>query len=403
MLYDGKGNKIEPRIATYDSHAMKDINISDETYLTMRLNDTNDADIDQGATSETVFNSTFTAIENLIQTKIQRIIDKKGCGNKGDIIAYINSRGVSQNGRLSVKGTDLVNEKGEVFQLTGMSTFTQALGTTAYMYEGILTTKIYGANAVRACNYTVSSPWGTEKPGYTDGGDKEWHKKIIKRIIRDAIALDMYVIVDWHCIRATEYDLAGYQDQAIEFFEDIANTFPDCPNIIYEICNEPRVEWEEIKAYANVMIPVIRAISPNAVVLIGTPINSYDLSYPANNPVTFDNIMYVWHNYPGTFDHTTQLAPYVGKIPVFVTEWGVTNNTGDGDLFLEESLEFIQYMKEKKISWTYWALYFKNNACYILPTSQHGVSYGGWTQEQLTPAGQFIVEHFDDVGMFEIE
>lgn len=400
--YDKGGTKL-----TFGGNATEKVtpNIADETFLQMRLNDTADAGTDKAPTTSDVMTASLSAIDALWQAKCARIASAKGYGSKSEVYKYINSRGVSANGRLSVKGTELVNQDGEKFQLKGMSTFVQALGTTAYMHEGIETTKIYGANVVRACNYTVASPWGANKPGYTDGGDVEWHKKIIKRIIRDAIDLDMYVIVDWHCIRATQYDLALYQDQAIAFFEEIAREFPDCPNILYELCNEPRVEWTAIKAYAENCIPVIRAYSPNAVILVGTPTNSAELSWPASDPLNHENIMYVWHYYAGTFNYigSAGISDYLGKIPVFVSEWGMTDNSGDGDIYEENSAGFIDYCEKNNISWCYWALYFRDNAGYVLPVLEEGKSYGGWTLEQLTPAGQFIVENFDDVGMFAQE
>ena len=400
--YDKKGNKL-----SFESSDIEKVtpSITDETYLQMRLNDTFDAGIEKAPTTAEVMTSSITAIKNLWQTKCARIASKKGYGSKSEVYKYINSRGVSANGRLFVKGTELVNKNGEKFQLKGMSTFTQALGTTAYMHEGIETTKIYGANVVRACNYTVSSPWGTGYAGYTDGGDVEWHKKIIKRIIRDAIDLDMYVIVDWHCIRATEYDLALYQDQAIDFFVEIASEFPDCPNVIYELCNEPRVTWSAIKEYASNCIPAIRAYSPNAVILVGTPTNSAELSYPASDPLDYENIMYVWHYYAGTFNFIGDrgISDYLGVIPVFVTEWGMTDASGDGVIYEQNSTEFVKFCEKNNISWCYWALYFRDNSGYILPKSEAGKSYGGWTTDILTPAGQFIVEQFDDVGMFSQE
>ncbi len=50
------------------------------------------------------------------------------------------------------------------------------------------------------------------------------------------------------------------KDEAIAFFKEMAETFTNNDNVLYEICNEPNggTSWESIKAYAEEVMPVIR-------------------------------------------------------------------------------------------------------------------------------------------------
>ena len=63
------------------------------------------------------------------------------------------------------------------------------------------------------------------------------------------------------------------KDEAIAFFKEMAETFTNNDNVLYEICNEPNggTSWESIKAYAEEVMPVIREKRPDAVILVGTP------------------------------------------------------------------------------------------------------------------------------------
>lgn len=74
-------------------------------------------------------------------------------------------------------------------------------------------------------------------------------------------------------------------------------------HVLYEICNEPNsgCSWEDIKTYANEVIPVIRENAPEAVILVGTPTWSQKIEKPQNDPITgYDNIMYTLHFYAAT-------------------------------------------------------------------------------------------------------
>ena len=119
------------------------------------------------------------------------------------------------------------------------------------------------------------------------------------------------------------------------FFELISTEYAGVPNIIYEICNEPN--GETVRTYANEVIPVIRAHSPEAVIIVGTPVYDRELVMASRDPLAFDNIMYTLHFYVAS--HYADLqgeleAALDAGLPVFITESGLSEASGDGNVDL---------------------------------------------------------------------
>ena len=83
-----------------------------------------------------------------------------------------------------------------------------------------------------------------------------------------AIKEGIYVIIDWHSHNIN-------LNEAKTFFSEMASTYGKYPNVIYEIFNEPDHEtWAEVKAYSEEVIQTIRAIDPDNIILVGSPIGT---------------------------------------------------------------------------------------------------------------------------------
>jgi endoglucanase len=164
---------------------------------------------------------------------------------------------VSLHGRLKVIGTKLCDKNGDPVELKGMS----AHHLKNYPWTSstvVALIKQYHNSMIRAAMYI-------EEEGYlTDPAGMKAREKIL---IDAAIANDIYVIIDWHGVGG---DPNKYTTQAKAFFQEMSATYGSCPNVIYEIYNEPTVDWGAIKNYANQIIPVIRANDPNSVIVVGT-------------------------------------------------------------------------------------------------------------------------------------
>ncbi len=290
--------------------------------------------------------------------------------------------GVSENGALHVDGKNLVNERGEVVVLHGMSSHGLQWFPQFASEAAIAATADYGANLFRCAMYTSEN-------GYISNPSV---KDTLINAVDSVIKQDMYVIIDWHIL--SDGDPLTYADQASEFFAEMAKRYGKNPAVLYEICNEPNgaVSWDgNVKPYAEKIIPVIRAES-DAVILVGSPTWSQDLDKAAQNPIDAKNIMYTCHFYAGT--HTDWLRQRIDNcnLPVFVTEWGTSAADGNGGVYLDEAQKWIDFMKERNISWANWSLCDKSESSAALKSGA-AVS-DGISGDELSESGKFVFKNF---------
>jgi endoglucanase len=291
---------------------------------------------------------------------------------------------IELNGQLKVVGSQLCNQNGDPIQLKGMSSHGLQWFGHYMNYDSIKFMRDdWGANLVRAAMYTSSG-------GYIS--NPKTLKTKVKEVVQAAIDLDIYVIIDWHIL--SDGDPNTYKEQAKAFFQEMASLYKDSPNVIYEICNEPNgdVTWDrDIKPYAEYIIPAIRDINPNAIIIVGTSTWSQDIHHAADDPLEYDNIMYACHFYAGT--HTQWLRDRIDYAmskgaAIFVTEWGTSEASGTGGPFLEEAKLWVDYMEEKKISWANWSLCDKTETSAALRPGSN--PSGNWTDDNLTASGLFV-------------
>jgi len=290
-------------------------------------------------------------------------------------------------GRLSVAGTQLVDEKGEAVQLRGLSTHGLSF------YPQYVNEELFGelrqgwkANVIRLAMYTA------ESGGYCTDGDKEYLKNLVRSGVEYATNQDMYVIVDWHIL--SDGNPNQHKTEAIDFFAQMTKEFSDYDNVIYEICNEPNggVSWGEIKAYAQEVIPVIRANAPDAVILVGTPNWSQYVNEAAADPITgYDNIMYTLHFYAATHKddlRNTMTAAIDAGLPVFVSEYGICDASGNGGIDEAQANAWVQVMNQHKVSYVAWNISNKNETSAILQSTVEKTS--GFVEEDLSDSGRWL-------------
>ena len=291
---------------------------------------------------------------------------------------------VSIHGKLSVTGTNIVDKNNNKFQLRGVSThgiqwFPQYVNQDAFIYMR----DEWGINAIRIAMYSNKN----------DGYNTNLHE-IVKKGINYAKNAGLYVIIDWHILN--DGNPNTNKDSAINFFKEIANLYKDDINIIYEICNEPNgnVQWErDIKPYAEEVIKEIRNIDSDAIIVVGTPTWSQDVDIVAQSPINgYENIMYSLHFYAAT--HKENLRQKLekalnGGLPIFVTEFGICDASGNGNLDIQEANIWIDYLNEQNISWISWNLSNKNESSAILRNTEKVTD---WTYDELSESGKWILE-----------
>lgn len=295
--------------------------------------------------------------------------------------------GVSANGWLQVRGTQLCSEAGEPIVLRGMSTHgLQWYGQFAGS-QSVQNTVAYGANVFRVAMYTGEG-------GYLSQPDTVKEKAFAA--VDAAIQNDMYVILDWHIL--SDGNPMSHVTEAEAFFAEAAERYGETPHVLYEICNEPNgnVTWAgDVKPYAQQLVEVIRAKAPGSVILIGSPTWSQDVHLAAAAPVEGENLMYTLHFYAGTHGRDLREridAALEAGLPIFVSEWGTSRADGSGGVFLEESQVWLDFLGKRGISWCNWSLCDKSETSAALKPGT--APDRAWTEEDLTASGQFVFSRF---------
>ncbi len=293
----------------------------------------------------------------------------------------------SVNGQLQVIGTQLCDEAGNPVQLRGVSTHGLAWFPEYVNPDCISELKSWGANLLRLAMYTA------ESGGYCTDGDPEELKDLVRAGVEYATAADMYVIVDWHIL--SEGTPVTYQAEAEDFFDEMSKEFADHTNVLYEICNEPNsADWPEIKAYAEDIIPIIRANDPDAVIIVGTPTWSQEVDKPAADPITgYDNLMYTLHFYAATHKEDLRdrmTAAIQDGLPIFVTEYGICDASGSGALDIDSANEWVRLMNEYDVSYAVWNLSNKDESSALIASDVTKTS--GFTYDDLSESGKWVYD-----------
>jgi endoglucanase len=294
---------------------------------------------------------------------------------------------VALHGQLRVEGTLLKDQAGYPIQLKGVSSmwlnwetrpFAESKPALEYMRDN------WKLSLIRAS-------MGTDAPnGYLAGGASYVLSKV-ETIIRNAITLGVYVLVDWHTESAVDQ-----QAEAVAFFSGLAQKYGGFPNVIWEPYNEPnRVTWEQVKPYHEAVVDAIRAVDPDNLIVMGTPRWSQDVDVAAQNPVTptsgTANLMYTLHFY--SCAHNVWLRDkadmaIASGLALFVTEFAATPTDGgdpaNGDNYIcrDETNLWFAWMARNNISGAAWKL----DQCAVtscLLASGAPVD-GPWTDDHLT-------------------
>lgn len=289
---------------------------------------------------------------------------------------------------LHVAGTGLADPEGNAVLLRGVSTHGLA------WFPGYVNAEFFRelreewhANVVRLAMYTA------ESGGYCTDGDKEQLKQLLRDGVRFAEEQGLYVIVDWHIL--SDGDPNRYAEEAMAFFTEMTAEFAPYDHVLYEICNEPNgAGWDAVRAYAEQVIPIIRANDPDAVILVGTPTWSQDVDQAAANPITgYDDIMYTLHFYAATHKESLRsrlAAALDAGLPVFVSEYGICDASGNGAIDFAEADAWIDLLNTRGVGCVAWNLSNKAETSAMFITSCAKTS--GFVWDDLSASGQWVYE-----------
>lgn len=282
-----------------------------------------------------------------------------------------------KHGWLSTYKNYILNEKGNIVQLRGMSFY---WSTSGWIGEGY-----YNSGTL---DFLVDS-WKCDvvRLAYdrNNGNDDGWGR--VETVLWAAIEKGIYVILDWHSHTAHQQ-----ASTAVSWFRQKAEEFKEYPNVIFEPYNEPittqgdakdgsvenaRKTWDVIKPYLTDVTKAIRATGSKNLIVLGTPYYCQHVGVAAGDPVEkspgvpYENVAYAFHFYAASHgpnaiyverDNTggmeaTYLEAGYNTLPVFATEWGTTHS--DGTQEVDETNTywwFDKYIDPKHISWCNWSV-----------------------------------------------
>ena len=344
---------------------------------------------EQPETKEPVVNETEENMQKVSDTEAMEETEADTSEeSKGEVNAMDKTMvgdGVAAHGALRVEGTQLVDKNGDAVQLKGVSTLGIVWFPQFVNKDAFADIKSWCGNTIRLAMYTE------EYDGYLSGGNQEEQLNRLDEGIKAATDLDMYVIVDWHIL--SDGNPNQHKEEAKTFFDEMSAKYKDYDNVIYEICNEPNggTTWEDIRSYAEEVIPVIRNHAKDAVIIVGTPTWSQDVDAVAAHPLEEENLMYACHYYAAT--HKQELRDKVKKAldagtPVFISEYSICDASGNGGIDYDEAEKWAEFTDENQLSYIQWNLANKEETSSLIKSGCDKTS--GWTDEDLTETGLWL-------------
>jgi endoglucanase len=286
---------------------------------------------------------------------------------------------VKRYGQLQVRGAQLCDEGGRPVVLRGVSLGWHNLWPRFYNKKVVQTLKQdWHCSVVRAAMGVMIEDNYLENP--------EFAMQCMTPVIEAAIKQNVYVIIDWHTHEMKT-------PEAKEFFGRMAQRYGKFPHVIYEIYNEPVEDtWVSLKNYAQEVIGEIRKWDADNIILVGCPHWDQDIHLVANSPLEgVENVMYTVHFYAATHGNTlrerTEDAVRQG-VPVFISESGATEASGDGRIDAESEGEWIAMCERLGISWVCWSISDKNESCSML--LPRATATGPWRDDVVKEYGRLV-------------
>ncbi len=296
---------------------------------------------------------------------------------------------VEANGKLKLVGLQLSSECGNPVQLKGMSSHGPQWTANCLEDPTAYTTlqKEWGADIFRIAMYVEESGYLTDTAGY---------RRFIDRTVDMVEAAGMYCLIDWHILK--DGNPMINIEHAKLFWDYMSKKHANKKHILYEICNEPNgktVNWDTIKSYAETIIPIIRKNDSTSIIVIGTPGWSGQPWSVIGKELTGDiarNVMYTFHFYSATHaGYLPNIKIAVTKLPIFVTEWGGVESSGDGDFNEPITNNFMDIFNGNNtagvtVSWCNWSFSDVNEGSSVL--KPYSCWYGLWNET--SPTGEIV-------------
>ncbi len=288
----------------------------------------------------------------------------------GAIVFSFAQTPVEKHGWLRTEKQHLLNENDKIVQLKGLSFYWSNPGWNGAHW--------YTEETVQA----LVNDWECTviRLAYDPTQPGSWDSHCLP-VLNEALRLGIYVVIDYH-----SHDAHNRANDAISFFTQRAEEYKDEPNVIFEVYNEPithddsengdlgtaRETWEQIKPYQTDVTEAIRNTGSQNLIIIGTPFYCQHVGVAASDQIVqsngepFENIAYSFHFYAASHGPNAHfgggvedqyLLDAVGRVPVFVSEWGTTHSNGAEGLVDGDNTEwwFENFIDKYHLSWCNWS------------------------------------------------
>ena len=273
-------------------------------------------------------------------------------------VPVVSKMPVKSNNRLVAINGQLCNMSKKPVVVRGMSSDVLSECQGFFGAETVKTlAEDWGVDVIR-----VAVPADNVTESYVKSSEKYFKQTC--EIIDLCVKQGIYVIVTWY--QSKDGNPLTNQKKATEFFTRIAGVYADCPNLVYEICNEPNgtrtykkkkinIDWANtVKPYAEAVIKAIRAIDKDNLIIVGTSDYSRDIDKAAKSPIKDINVAYSVHfnAYTDGVELQEKIKDAKSKgICVIATEWKATDSSGVSAPHAENAAKWMDFLDENNISW----------------------------------------------------
>ncbi len=108
----------------------------------------------------------------------------------------------------------------------------------------------------------------------------------------------------------------------------------------------------------------------------------------------YSNVMYAFHFYAASHrdNYRNAVRTYAAKIPIFASEWGACEASGNGNVDAQSTNQWLVLMKELGISWCAWNWSDKGESSALLVAGACEQGKNQWTGSALSKSGQLVME-----------
>lgn len=222
----------------------------------------------------------------------------------------------------------------------------------------------------------------------------------IEKIIKHCIDLNLYVLLDWHVYGWRDsVETYLYPTDAAEFFTYFAQKYANCPNLLYELANEPYLNTaSELMSFIGDMRGIIKTYVTDPILVTGRGKDGVSAMHSALANAGYTDVFVSQHIYGGYNINTTATLINSG-VPLVFSEWGNSTSTGDGAGDAEAAAVWMDDLHSRSIMQSVWKFTDQTMTTSILKNrgAVNDIRYSsGFTDADLSDNGTLYLGKFTE-------